>query len=262
MDNQTNKEGGTEKRRTDADKQAEIANGATRRLLTRGSSEFTLQDALKSEGKRAEKSHGAMDKRDSVIAYGKKSDASRGAAGEGNTSRAGRALEAAGSLGGRRTVDAQRRVGAASQQTAGGGLPKLGGVFWWLLLGLMIASDIGSIVCDLIIAGGTALTATAVGSVVGIPLAIVGWVGGVFLAFNAFMFSTGYYLLNNVPLMEARKLATMGVSAIIKLIPMVNLLPTLTISFIVVTIMENTKRKGGIVGKIAQTVTVRAGSMT
>jgi hypothetical protein len=153
------------------------------------------------------------------------------------------------------------------KQQSGGALPeqpqKLGGVFWWLMLGLMVISDVGCALSNLLIAGGTALTATALGAPVGIPLAILGWIGSSFLTFNAFMFSTGYYFMNKVPLMEARKLSTMGVSVIMKLIPFINILPTITISFIVVTMLENAKRGrgllGGTVGAIAQKAMSKAG---
>ncbi len=131
---------------------------------------------------------------------------------------------------------------------------KLGGVFWWLLLGLMIASDVGCILSDLLIAGGIAISVTVVGAVVGVPLAVVGWAVGVLLSFNAFMFSTGYYLKNNVPLLEGRKIATWGVSAIIKAFPGLNVIPALTISFVAITLMENTKRGGGVLGKVGKQV--------
>jgi hypothetical protein len=137
----------------------------------------------------------------------------------------------------------------------------------------MISSDIGCVLLDLLegagiaIAGGGSAITLGLGAPVAIPLgfsiAAVGWAGGALLSLNAFMFSTGYYLYNKVPLGEARKLATIGVSAIIKLIPMINMFPTLTISFIAVTVMENMKRGkgifGGVVGTVAKKTIAKAG---
>jgi len=140
----------------------------------------------------------------------------------------------------------------ATQEEAPQQPQKLGGIFWWLLLGLMIVSDIGCIIGNLLITGGLALTATAIGAVVGLPLAILGQAMSMFLSFNAFMFSTGYYVMNKVPLLEGRKIATMSVSAIIKLTPYVNLIPALTISFVAVTFMENAKRGSGIIGAVVR----------
>lgn len=141
---------------------------------------------------------------------------------------------------------------------------KLGGIFWWLILGLMIASDLGCILFDLLVTGGIAvagvgtLATFGLGAIIALPLgfsiATLAYVGGVFLSFNASMFSVGYYFFNNVPLMRARRLGTMGVSAIIKLLPFVNMVPTLTIAFLVITFMENAKRGagllGGVIGKV------------
>ncbi|MDO8520790.1 MAG: hypothetical protein Q7S52_01615 [bacterium] len=158
-------------------------------------------------------------------------------------------------LGGGKNVGSQKGAGSAQEQAGeSAGLPKLGGVAWWLMLGLMIGSDIGSVLCGLLVTAGIGLSAALVTAPIGIPLAVVGWAAGVLVSFNAFMFSMGYYLFNKVPLMGARKLATMGVSAIIELIPMVSMLPMLTIAFLIITITENMKRGSGIVGKLAQKV--------
>src|SRR3989344_9247750 len=136
---------------------------------------------------------------------------------------------------------------------------KLGGVFWWLMLGLMGFSDIGTALCNILVTVGLSLTATVVGSIIGIPLAVLGYGASLLISLNAFMFSMGYYWTNKVPLLEARKLATLGVSVIIKGIPYGNLLPTLTISFVVVTLMENAKRGSGIIGAVAKKVVAKAG---
>ena len=77
------------------------------------------------------------------------------------------------------------------------------------------------------------------------------------------MFANGYYLYNKIPLIGARKLVTQGVSVIIELIPYANILPMLTISFLIITITENLKRGtgivGGTVGKVATNALSKAG---
>ena len=176
--------------------------------------------------------------------------------GGGGSSRTALAAGAARRFGGGKNVGTQRGAGASPKQEGESeGLPKLGGVAWWLLLGLMILSDIGSVISNLLVTAGIGLAGAVVTAPIGIPLVVVGWIAGVLISFNAFMFSMGYYLFNEVPLMGVRKLATMGVSAIIELIPWVNILPMLTISFLIITITENVKRGhgilGGVVGKVA-----------
>ena len=137
---------------------------------------------------------------------------------------------------------------------------KLGGVYWWLLLGLMIMSDIGSVFCQLLvtaglgIAGSTGIITLGIGAALGFGIAAAGWAAGALVSFNAFMFAMGYYFFNKVSLMGARKLATIGASAIIELLPLIGLLPMLTISFLVITFVENAKRGagGGIIGTVAK----------
>lgn len=173
-------------------------------------------------------------------------------------------------LGQGKSIGVQRgKETAPEQDVKEAGLPKLGGTFWWLILGLMIMSDIGSVLCNLLVAAGLGIAGAGsaltlmLGAVVALPLgfsiAALGWAGGIFLAFNAFMFSTGYYWLNHVPLMEARKLATWGTSAIIKMVPLLSAFPTLTISFVVITVMENAKRGSGLLGVVAQKALAKTG---
>jgi len=164
-------------------------------------------------------------------------------------------------LGGGRNVGVQRSVSAAPEQPAeSAGLPKLGGFSWWFTLGILVSIDIGSILISLAIEGlGMAATATAIGAPVGIPIAVLGWIGGVFLTFNALIITIGYLFLNHVPLLQARKLAIWGASAIIEAVPLLSTLPTAALSFAFITFLENTKRGEGILGKVAQKAIAKAG---
>ena len=130
-------------------------------------------------------------------------------------------------------------------------LPKLGGFAFFAIHALMIFADIMSVVMELFIAAGLGLTATLVGSIVGIPLAVIGYGGQFIVDVNAFLIAFLYYWWNHVPLMETRKLATIGVSAIIKVLPIIGGLPTATISFLVVVFIENARRRSGAIGALA-----------
>ncbi len=160
-----------------------------------------------------------------------------------------------------------------SRQRGGSATPEktvkaLGGVTWWLILGFMIISDIGSVLCNLIVTTGVTIAAAGtaatlgLGAIIAIPLGVsisgVGWLAGFIVSLNAFMFSMGYYFFNGVPLMGVRKVATVGVSAIIELLPWVSALPMLTISFLIITITENMKRGKGIMGGVAGKVATKA----
>ena len=180
------------------------------------------------------------------------------------------ALTATNRLGGGNNVGEQKDIGAAPEQdTESGKLPKLGGIYWWLLLGLMIASDIVSALANLLvllglgIAGEGSIVTLGIGAIVALPvgfsIAAMGWVVGVLVSFNAFMFSTGYYLFNKVSLLGARKLATMGVSVIIEFIPSANALPMLTIAFLIITFTENAKRGSSILGSVVQGAITKTG---
>ena len=162
----------------------------------------------------------------------------------------------------------QRGGGATPEQTVQA-LKKLGGFFWWFLLGFMVMCDLIGILGSAIVslgmaaaAAGTVATfglASALVLPVGFSVAAVGWLLGVFFTFNAFILSTGFYRVNNVPILEARKLATIGLSVIIEAVPYANILPMITISFVLITLMENAKRGGGIIGAVAQKTIARAG---
>ena len=141
---------------------------------------------------------------------------------------------------------------SVATQPQGGGQKALGGFTWWLLLAL----------CNVLVTAGIGLTATVAGSIVGIPLAAFAWIVGVLVSFNAFMFAMGYYLFNKVPLMGARKLATQGISIIIELIPLVSVLPMMTISFLIITITENLKRGKGMFGGVAGKVVAKVAAKT
>lgn len=200
-----------------------------------------------------------------------------GAAGEKfrpiqSTQRGGAASSA---LGGARQLAGKGRLPATQGKGAAGGNAAgeqaLGGIAWWLLLGLMIMSDLASVICSFLVTLGLGIagagTASIIAAIAALPLgggiALVGFLAGLFVTFNAYMFASGYFIFNHVPLMDAKKLATMSISAIIEMVPILSVLPMLTISFVAVTILENLKRGKGIVGgtagKVVKQVASKAG---
>lgn len=131
---------------------------------------------------------------------------------------------------------------------------KIGGMVWWLLLGMFVFFDLMSILLNILIAVGTGLSATVVGAVVGIPLAILAEGGDIFLIFTALLISNTFFWLNGVSLLGVKKLVTMFMSVIIEFIPIVSILPSASISFILITMFENSERKGGVLSALARKV--------
>jgi hypothetical protein len=123
---------------------------------------------------------------------------------------------------------------------------------WWLILGMLVFSDIASILLNILVATGLGISVTVVGAVVGIPLMLLAWGGGAFLLLNGILITSYYFWTNGVNLMGAKKLATMATSAIIEVLPLLSVLPTASISFVVVTVVENAERSSGILGAVAK----------
>lgn len=117
---------------------------------------------------------------------------------------------------------------------------KLNLLFFFLVLGLAFIKDIIDLVCMGLIALGMGLTATLLGAVVGIPIAVVAWIisfiFGLFINFTitAYFFSTGQGV--------GRRLAIQSVGFIIELVPYVNLLPLTTITFLIASLTGNVMR--------------------
>lgn len=156
---------------------------------------------------------------------------------------------------GETTANGAPSAGTAASSQEGIAERKLGGIFWWLILGCLIMIDTASVILSLVVEGiGVGVSMTVVGIVIGIPLALLGWAGGIFLTANALLLSIIYFLQNKVPLLQARKLATIGTSALIEAVPILSALPTASLSFIVVTLFENMKRGKGALGGITGTI--------
>jgi hypothetical protein len=103
-------------------------------------------------------------------------------------------------------------------------------LFFFLVLGLAIVKDLVDLMSHALSALGVGLTATVVGSVVGIPLLAISWVVsfivGLFVNFTiaAYFFSTGQGV--------SRRLAIQSIGFIIELVPFVSLLPITTLTFV------------------------------
>ena len=163
--------------------------------------------------------------------------------GGGGSSRTALATGVAQRLGGGRNIGTQKGAAATGEQAEeSAGLPKLGGVAWWLILGALATIDLVGLALSLGLTSlGVGISATVVGIVIGIPLAMLGWAGSLFLTVNALALTIGYLVANKVPLLGARKLAIWGTSVIIEAIPILSALPTAALSFVIITVTERTE---------------------
>lgn len=127
---------------------------------------------------------------------------------------------------------------------------KGGPVIFWLVAGIAIVKDIIDIFVTLIDALGIALTATAVGAVVGIPLAffaeIIDKVAGLFIDFTLvayFGYIGGGFAL---------RLVIISIGAILDAVPFMAVLPLTTLSFFAAYLMGRGAKAAVKVSGIAQ----------
>lgn len=138
---------------------------------------------------------------------------------------------------------------------------KGGPVIFWLVAGIAIVKDIIDICVTLIDALGVALTATAVGAVVGVPLAffaeVIDKVAGMFIDFTLvayFGYIGGGFAL---------RLVIMSIGAILDAIPVMEVLPLTTLSFFAAYLIGRgakavgkasgiTQKAGQLAGKVAK----------
>lgn len=131
---------------------------------------------------------------------------------------------------------------------------KGGPVLFWLVAGCAVVKDIIDIVSALLDAIGLGLTATVVGGVVGVPLAVFSEIldkaSGLFIDFTVvayFGYIGGGFAL---------RLVTLSIGAVIDAIPGLNVLPLTTVSFFAAYLLGRTVQKATQSSLIANTAKV------
>lgn len=127
--------------------------------------------------------------------------------------------------------------------------PKLyGGFFWWFVLGLCVIGDILDILFLLIeaVAGATGF---------GLALSFVMWLADVVFDFFLNTIVIGYYVSagggGTVHRQIFKMLILASVSFLLEQIPVLEVLPILTLTFVLIRVVENKRRKA-----IAKTMAV------
>jgi phosphatidylglycerophosphate synthase len=139
---------------------------------------------------------------------------------------------------------------------------KLGGIFFWMTVGIALFKDlVVDPFSDLLIAAGMGMTATVVGAVVGIPLAVFVWL----IAFGA---TCSVWLLMRVyfnthggvhPSAKMKRFAAWILAIIIGVIPVLKQLPETTILFFILAYLENAIRNNRLLSYASQFVDSKKG---
>ncbi len=128
----------------------------------------------------------------------------------------------------------------ASEDPRGGTPPpkKLGGVFFWMVLGIAIADDLSDFVFTAI---NLALTAT----IAAIPIAIFLFLIGIFISIAVFVLMQVYFITHGGLHRSAqiKRFVAWFFAIFCEMIPILQLLPTTTILFVLIAWLENTIRK-------------------
>ena len=112
---------------------------------------------------------------------------------------------------------------------------KGGYLLFFLVFGVAVAKDFLDLIVLIFDALGAGLTATAVGSVIGIPLAFFSeFVSKVSSLFLSMLIMTYFWYIGG---RMAIRLVVISIGAIIDAVPVVNLLPLATISFVMAFVL-------------------------
>ncbi len=125
--------------------------------------------------------------------------------------------------------------------------PKKSGVVFWLLLIVCILKDLLDILCNVLIGVGAGLTATFVGSIIGVPLMGVAWVIGFLFGIIVDTILLIYFMMRGEG--TGRRLGMILISLVIDNIPALSLIPTTTVMFI---LASRIGKKGKMLKNIAK----------
>lgn len=130
---------------------------------------------------------------------------------------------------------------------------KGGPVFFWMVAGLALVKDVIDIIASFLDMLGVALTATALGAPVGIPLAflseVMDKVAGMFIDFTIL----GYF--SYIGGAFAVRIVAISIGAIVDAVPIFDVLPITTVSFFAAYLLgrgASEMTKGQLIGKTAK----------
>lgn len=147
-----------------------------------------------------------------------------------------------------RRVVSRTRVPQEERRTTP--LLKGGYLLFFLVLGLVIAKDFLDLLVVVFNALGAGLTATAIGSVIGIPLMLISEViSKIASLFLSMIIMTYFWFIGGK---FAVRLVVISIGAIMDAIPIVNILPMATISFVIAFVLGRiiTKVESATIGKL------------
>jgi len=162
------------------------------------------------------------------------------------------------------------RIRARAQQrtetiAAGEKSGHLGGFMFWFVLGIAIIKDIAiDPLCEILIAGGLGASATFIGTVVGVPMIVIGWVIKCVTLVTFYILATLYFSGNGGIHSSIRvaRLILWGLGGIGEFLPVVGMLPLTAVVFSATAFLENRARSGvGVTGEISGFVVNHASSI-
>ena len=124
---------------------------------------------------------------------------------------------------------------------------KLGGVFFWMVLGLALIDDLSDVAFTAI---NLALTAT----VAGIPVAIFLFLIGIIISVTVFILMQTYFLTHGGLHTSAKlkRFALWIIAVPMEMIPILQLLPMSSILFVAIAWLENSIRKENLLSHTLQ----------
>jgi len=128
-------------------------------------------------------------------------------------------------------------LGRSTQTTEAKPPPKLiGGFFWWFVFGICVVGDILDVLL-LLIEGVVGLTG------IGLPISFFTWlIDGLFDFFLGTVIG-GYYAFAGAAI--GRVLILVSVQFALEQVPVLEVLPILTLIFVILRVIENRRRKTG-----------------
>ncbi len=142
-----------------------------------------------------------------------------------------------------RQQDVNQTEYSSPDQEAGASPPeKLGGVLWWMTLGVCILDDASDF---MFFAMKLAFTA----AIVTIPLAIFFWILGIGITLAVFILTHVYFYTHGGLHMKAqiKRIVIRVVAFFIESFPVLELLPMTTVMFVLISILENAIRKDNLI---------------
>jgi phosphatidylglycerophosphate synthase len=132
---------------------------------------------------------------------------------------------------------------------------KLGGIFFWMTVGIALFKDLViDPFSDLLIAAGMGISATVVGAVVGIPLAVFVWLIAFGSTCTVWLLMQAYFHTHGGvhPSAKMKRFAAWILAVFIGMIPFLKQLPETTVLFFILAWLENTIRNNRLLSYATQ----------